>query len=53
MNKHFSAEDRRLIENDIPLGRFGKAEEVASVISMLTDENLYIGGEDISITAGY
>ncbi len=53
MNRHFSAEDKRLIEEDIPLGRFGKAEEVASVISMLTEENLYIGGEDISITAGY
>ena len=53
MNKHFSAEDRRFIEEDIPLGRFGKPEEVASVVSMLTDENLYIGGEDISVTAGY
>ena len=53
MNRYFSAEDKRLIEEDIPLGRFGKAEEVASVISMLTEENLYIGGEDISITAGY
>lgn len=53
MNKHFSNEDKRLIEEDIPLGRFGKAEEVASVVSMLTEENLYIGGEDISITAGF
>jgi 3-oxoacyl-[acyl-carrier protein] reductase len=53
MNKHFSAQDKILIEQDIPLGRFGKAEEVASVVAMLTDENLYIGGEDVAITAGY
>ena len=53
MNKHFSPEDKKSIEEDIPLGRFGSPEEVASVVSMLTDEDLYIGGEDISVTAGY
>ncbi len=53
MNKHFSDEDRRLIEEEIPLGRFGKAEEVASVVAMLTEESLYVGGEDVSVTAGY
>ncbi len=53
MNKHFSKDDKLLIEEDIPLGRFGKVDEVATVISMLTDEDLYIGGEDISVTSGY
>lgn len=53
MNSHFSSQDRAEIESEIPLGRFGKAEEVASVVAMLTNEELYIGGEDISVTAGY
>jgi 3-oxoacyl-[acyl-carrier protein] reductase len=53
MNKHFTKEDREEISQDIPMGRFGKAEEVASVVSMLVDEQLYIGGEDISVTGGY
>lgn len=53
MNKHFSVQDRQEMESEIPLGRFGKPEEVASVVAMLTNEELYIGGEDISVTAGY
>lgn len=53
MNNDFSEHDKIAISQDIPLGRFGKAEEVAKVVSLLADENLYIGGEDIAVTAGY
>ena len=53
MNKHFSKEDKEEIAQEIPMGRFGKVEEVASVVTMLVSEDLYIGGEDISITGGY
>ena len=53
MNKHFSQADKEEIAQEIPMGRFGKAEEVASVVSMLVEEQLYIGGEDISVTGGY
>jgi 3-oxoacyl-[acyl-carrier protein] reductase len=38
---------------EIPLGRFGKAEEVAAVVSMLTkDELSYITGQVITMDGG-
>lgn len=49
MMKEYSAEDiRRLIEEDIPLGRLGRAEEVASAALFLA-ENEYITGETLSV----
>jgi 3-oxoacyl-[acyl-carrier protein] reductase len=37
----------------IPLGRFGQAEEVASVVNFLcTEENLYIHGQVIGVNGG-
>ena len=41
------------LKKNIPLGRFGKPEEVASLVSFLTsDEAAYITGEVISINGG-
>jgi 3-oxoacyl-[acyl-carrier protein] reductase len=37
----------------IPLGRFGKVEDVASVVNFLcTEENMYIHGQVIGINGG-
>ena len=45
--------DEAELKKNIPLGRFGKPEEVASLVSFLTsDEAAYITGEVISINGG-
>ena len=37
----------------IPLARFGKAEDVASIVNFLcTEENLYIHGQVIGVNGG-
>ena len=43
----------KAVESKIPMGRFGKAEEVASVVCMLCkEESSYITGADIVIDGG-
>ena len=50
MTKELSQEDLRKI---IPIGRFGRPEEVSSVVSFLiSDAASYITGEVISINGG-
>ena len=45
--------DEAELKKNIPLGRFGKPEEVASLVSFLTsDEAAYITGEVISVNGG-
>lgn len=45
--------DEAELKKNIPLGRFGKPEEVASLVNFLTsDEAAYITGEVISINGG-
>ena len=45
--------DEAELKKNIPLGRYGKHEEVASLVSFLTsDEAAYITGEVISINGG-
>jgi 3-oxoacyl-[acyl-carrier protein] reductase len=52
MNGHFSEKDRAEIVADIPAGRFGRAEEVASAILSLV-ENEYITGAILSVNGGF
>ncbi len=52
MNSHFSAEDLASIKEEIPLGRLGKAEEVAKAVVFL-EENEYITGVNLSINGGF
>ena len=52
MNSHFSAEDLLLIKQEIPLGRLGKAEEIAKAVVFL-EENEYITGVNLSINGGF
>lgn len=52
MNEHLSDEDRQSLVNEIPLNRFGKAQEVAELCLFLAEKGDYITGEVIKIDGG-
>ncbi|MEG1706847.1 MAG: SDR family oxidoreductase, partial [Clostridia bacterium] len=52
MNDCFSNEEKEEITKKIPLGRFGKVEEVAELIFDIS-ENEYITGQVVSINGGF
>ena len=52
MNNDLSEEDIQNIEKEIPVGRIGKTEEVASAVLMLI-ENEYITGQIIEVNGGW
>lgn len=51
MNAHFSKEDMQSIQDEIPLGRIGQADEIASTVLFL-EENEYITGVDLPVNGG-
>ncbi len=51
MNAHLSAEDIRMFCEGVPLGRQGKASEVAAAAVFLA-ENEYLTGQNISVNGG-
>ena len=52
MNECFSNDDLALIKSEIPVGRLGKSEEIASAVFFLV-ENEYVTGVDLSVGGGY
>jgi 3-oxoacyl-[acyl-carrier protein] reductase len=53
MTARLLAERGEALRNDTPLGRFGRPEEVASVIAFLcSDEASFINGETIHVNGG-
>lgn len=52
MNARLSKEERRALEEEIPLGRFGTSEEVARAVLFLA-EHRYITGETLSVNGGF
>ncbi len=52
MNAHFSKEDMAEICAEIPVGRMGKREEIASAVLFL-EENEYITGIDLPVNGGF
>ena len=52
MNARFQGEERTMLEHEIPLGRFGRAEEVAETILFLA-ESRYITGQSLVIDGGF
>lgn len=52
MMKRFGVEERKALEEEIPLGRFGLPEEVAEAVLFLA-ENRYITGEVLSVNGGF
>lgn len=53
MNACFSDETIRELKDSIPMGRLGTGKDVASVVEMLTREQLYVAGEEITISGGW
>ena len=52
MNACFSKEEKALLCEEIPLGRMGSGDEVASAVLFL-EENEYITGVDIPVNGGF
>lgn len=53
MNAFLNEEDRKDLEEEIPLGRFGKGEEIANaVVFLCSDESSYLTGQVIRIDGG-
>ena len=52
MNNHLSEEERISLEVEIPAGRFGTPEEVASLALQLADAPAYLTGQIIGIDGG-
>ncbi|MFI3206275.1 MAG: SDR family oxidoreductase [Clostridia bacterium] len=52
MNAHLSEDDIKEFESEIPLGRSGKGEEVASLVKYLIESGTYITGQNLSVNGG-
>jgi len=53
MNKNFSAEDLKLIKEDIPLGIFGTPENIADAVMFLaSDRASFITGQILGVNGG-
>lgn len=53
MNAFLNEEDRTDLEEEIPLGRFGRGEEIANaVVFLCSDESSYLTGQVIRIDGG-
>ncbi len=53
MMSSFSQEERRLIAEDIPLGRFASPEDIANAVAFFADErSAYITGQILGVNGG-
>ena len=52
MNAHFSKEDMRALQEEIPLGRIGETDDIAKAVLFL-EENEYITGVDLPVNGGF
>ena len=53
MNACFDSEERAALIDEIPAGRFGRAEEIAAFICQLADGHDYLTGQIITIDGGF
>lgn len=53
MNSHLTAEDRRALEEEIPAGRYGTAEEAAELIYDLAVHHSYLTGQIVTMDGGW
>ena len=53
MNQCFSEEERHELMNEIPAGRFGTPEEVASLVYSLANESSFLTGQIITLDGGW
>lgn len=52
MNARLSQEEREALEGEIPLGRMGRAEEIAEAVLFLSSQE-YITGQVLSVNGGF
>lgn len=53
MNNQLSMDERRSLEDDIPVGRFGLPEEIAETAFYLASSHPYLTGQIIGIDGGF
>lgn len=53
MNQCFSAEERQMLEDEIPAGRFGTPKEVAELAFSLAANHNYLTGQIITLDGGW
>ncbi len=53
MNQWLSPEERALLSEEIPAGRFGTAEETAALIHTLAEAGSYLTGQIITLSGGW
>lgn len=53
MNAHLSADERKILEDEIPLGRFGSADEVAEAVMFFVDGASYVTGQTLCVDGGF
>ena len=52
MNQNLNKEERKEVENEIPLGRFGTPEDIAKCVMWLVEDN-YTTGQVVSPNGGW
>ena len=52
MNAHFTPEEMSALQEEIPMGRIGKGEDVAAAVLYLV-ENDYVTGIDLAVNGGF
>ncbi len=53
MNAHLTATDRKALEQEIPIGRFGTPEEVAQTIAFFIEGADYVTGQVLCVDGGF
>ena len=54
MNDRFTEEEKRAVKDEIPLGRFGPAEEIAELIYFLCSPAAsYVTGQTVPSDGGF
>lgn len=54
MLRHFTPSDLESLENEIPMGRLGKPDEIANAISfLLSQKSTYITGQVLAVNGGW
>lgn len=53
MNACFSEEERKMLEDEVPAGRFGLPEEVADLVTDLAENHPYMTGQIIGLDGGF
>ena len=53
MNAEFSAEEKQILESEVPIGRFGRPDEVADFAWQLANAPDYLTGQVITLDGGW